>query len=298
MLDFRVNTFLTVCKYMNYTQAAHELNLTQPAVTQHIQYFETRYGQKLFTYEKKKLSLTKAGEIFFRLATTIKNDELFMIQEMSPSLDHITSYHIGATLTVGEYILLKPLATYLKQYPSINIELTIANTNELLAKLQEHKISFAIIEGSYARDYYGCLPFSTEKYVAVCSTTYVPHNKNIQKLKDLCHERLLLREEGSGTREIMVHNLAAHGISIEDFDHKLEINSLHAIIGLLKEGCGISFLYEAAIRDDLKAGTLKIIPLEDFSVEHDLTFLWNKGSNYEHLFCTFCKKLKASYKNS
>lgn len=296
MLDFRIDTFLTVCKYMNYTQAAHELNLTQPAVSQHIRCLEKRYGQDLFRYEKKKLSLTEAGEILLRVVTTTKSDEKIMLREMNPIHDGLQEYRIGATKTVGEYILLKPLAAYVKKHSTINIKLKIANTNELLQKLQDRDIGFAIIEGYYDPEHYDAIKFSTEKYVAVCSAAYEP-KKAFRRLQDLCGERLLLREEGSGTRDIMEHNLAAHGIRIEDFPHKIEVNSLHAIVVLLKEGIGVSFVYEAAVREEIEKGSLKIIPLEDFSVEHGITFLWNRGSAYEDKFKEICRELKLELSN-
>ena len=63
MLDFRMETFLAVCRYMNFTRAAEKLNITQPAVSQHIRFLEKHYNTKLFRYEGKKLELTEAGEI-------------------------------------------------------------------------------------------------------------------------------------------------------------------------------------------------------------------------------------------
>ena len=77
-------------------------------------------------------------------------------------------------------------------------------------------------------------------------------------------------------------------MSVKDFRHLVEIENIHTIVTLLKEDCGISFLYKAAVEQELKKGTLVQIPLSDFMVMHDFTFLWNKGSlfsdEYEHIF--------------
>ena len=78
MQDFRMDTFLTVCKYMNYTKAAKELNLTQPAVSQHIHFLEQTYGVELFAHNGKRMELTRAGEILKRSALTMKHDEFHM----------------------------------------------------------------------------------------------------------------------------------------------------------------------------------------------------------------------------
>ena len=75
MLDFRMETFLTVCNDMNFTHAAEHLNLTQPAVSQHIKHLEKTYGTELFIRDKKKLRLTPAGEILRSALETMRNDE-------------------------------------------------------------------------------------------------------------------------------------------------------------------------------------------------------------------------------
>ena len=102
MLDFRIDTFLAVCRSMNFTRAAEELHITQPAVSQHIRHLEKRYGVKLFDYQGKRLSLTAAGEALFSAAVTMKHDDLFL-REQLPTLGRgRKSLVFGATLTVGE----------------------------------------------------------------------------------------------------------------------------------------------------------------------------------------------------
>ena len=90
----------------------------------------------------------------------------------------------------------------------------------------------------------------------------------------------------------MEKNLQAHGLDIRDFSRCMEVSSLSAIIGLVKEDCGITFLYEAAAHEGIMAGQLKEIRLDDFAVEHDFTFVWNKGSLYENEYRSLCRKLK------
>ncbi len=82
MLDFRIYTFIEVCKYMNFTKAAESLNITQPAVSQHIKYLEQLYSVKLFTFTGKKMSLTQYGRLILNTATTMKHDEIFMREKI------------------------------------------------------------------------------------------------------------------------------------------------------------------------------------------------------------------------
>ena len=86
MLDFRMDTFLSVCHYMNFTHAAEHLNLTQPAVSQHIKYLEQKYDTTLFTRDKKKLALTPAGEILRSALETMRNDENTLKKRMRESI--------------------------------------------------------------------------------------------------------------------------------------------------------------------------------------------------------------------
>ena len=101
-------------------------------------------------------------------------------------------------------------------------------------------------------------------------------------------ERLLIREHGSGTRAILTKTLVLKNMSIYDFPHIIEIENIHTIVSLLCEDCGIAFLYKAAVEKEIKEGILEQIPLSDFMVMHDFTFIWNKDSvfsdEYEGIF--------------
>ena len=104
MLDFRMETFLTVCRYMNFTRASEKLNITQPAVSQHIRFLEKHYNTKLFRYEGKKLRLTGAGEILRNASLTMMHDEQSMQNEMQKS-EKEAEIRFGATRTIGDAVM-------------------------------------------------------------------------------------------------------------------------------------------------------------------------------------------------
>ena len=89
MLDFRIETFLTVCQTMNFTTAAKQLNITQPAVSQHIHFLEEAYDTSLFIYQNKRLFLTNSGELLRKRLLTIKNDEKAIKEELKGSYQKI-----------------------------------------------------------------------------------------------------------------------------------------------------------------------------------------------------------------
>lgn len=117
MLDFRIDTFLEVCRFMNYTRAAQELNLTQPAVSQHIRWLEEQYQAKLFCYENKQLSLTKSGELLRSAAITMKQDETYLRRKIRQIRQTENDLSFGVTPTVGMYLIPGPLAEYQKNIP-------------------------------------------------------------------------------------------------------------------------------------------------------------------------------------
>lgn len=278
MLDFRVETFLAVCQCMNFTRASEKLNITQPAVSQHIRFLEKHYGAKLFRYEGKKLILTKAGEILRNASLTMMHDELSMVKEMQTT-GEAEEIRFGATRTVGDVLMGRILETYLQSYPDANIHMVVENTQELLKRLDEGAIDFALVEGFFKKSEYDFQKYSEEKYIAVCAPGY-GFQKTPGQIEDLFGERLLVREEGSGTREVLERYLDSRNLSIQDFERQMETGSLHTIKELTKAGCGVTFLYEVAVRRELEEGTLVRIPLKDFNVSHEFAFIWRRGSIY------------------
>ena len=287
MLDFRMETFLKVCEYMNFTHAAEKLNLTQPAVSQHIKYLEKEYDSPLFVRDKKKLRLTPAGEILRSALEAMRNDENTLKKRMKESLTQKRVLTFGVTMTIGEYAIVPALAKFIQVHPDTDFHIRYGNTQKLLSLLCDGLIDFAIVEGYFKGDNYQTRIFQSEEYIAVTSKDHV-FQKPVTTLRDLTSERLLLREHGSGTRAILTKTLALKNMSIYDFPHIIEVENIHTIVSLLCEDCGISFLYKAAVEKEIQQGILKQIPLSDFMVMHDFTFIWNKDSifseEYEGIF--------------
>ncbi|MBC5647974.1 LysR family transcriptional regulator [Christensenella tenuis] len=286
MLDFRMDTFLMVCETMNFTRAAERLNITQPAVSQHIRFLEEYYGAKLFAYQGKKLELTEAGRLLQSAGLTMKHDVMALKEEMG-GLGSGKLLRFGVTLTVGEFVIPGPAARYLANHPGVSLRMDVSNTKELLRKLDGGEIDFALVEGNFAKNEYEHLVYATEPYIAVCGKGHV-FRTEVHKIEDLTGERIIVREAGSGTREILERYLEGRNLMLEDFGNFVEVSNINAIKMLVGENCGITFLYEAAVRRELCEGTLKRIPLEEFALTHDLTFIWRKGSvfseNYRKIF--------------
>ena len=293
MLDFRMETFLCVCDHMNYTKASEELHITQPAVSQHIHYLEKYYNTKLFSLEGKKLKLTKEGIVLQRVAIKMKNDEMRLKENFLDMSNMFTELKFGATKTVGDFVVPKILSKYMEDYPDTHIYMKVENTSELLKCLEEGELDFALVEGYFRKSEYDHLHYSTENYIGVCSPYYKWKNKP-KTMDDLFKERLLVREPGSGTREVLERYLELNNYTVDNFIKKVEIGSMHAIKELCKNGCGITFLYETAVKEELDKGNLIPINIEEFNVHHDFTFIWRKDSVYSEVYRTLFERFKVS----
>lgn len=292
MLEFRILTFLTVCGTMNFTRAAEQLHITQPAVSQHIQALEETYGVKLFCYEGKRLRLTESGELLRQTAAAMHNDELLLRQRLRAGGSPELPLRFGVTMTVGEFLIAGPLSAYLRRHPGADVRMEMANTELLLAKMRRGELNFALVEGYFDRAEFDSAVFRTERFIAVCSAGHrFPAEPT--ELRDLLGERVLAREPGSGTRDILEKNLAAKNLSLRHFAGVVQIGGMQPILQMLERDAGISFLYEAVARERLRAGTLRELPLRDFQVKHDMALIWERGSVFSEAYQALCAQLMA-----
>lgn len=290
MLDFRIQTFLSVCRHMSFTAASEELHITQPAVSQHIRYLEKAYGCPLFIRDGKHISLTPAGEVLQRTMGSLQNDHQTLLRRMQEAGGHKKTLTFGVTFTIGEYAILPSLSQYLKEHPDINVRVRYGNTHALADLLHAGEIDFALVEGYVAVEEFDTLVDRVEPYLPVCAKGHV-FQKPVSTLRDLLGERLLIREEGSGTREILEKYLAAFNLSLSDFTHYAQVENMHSIVGLLLQDCGITFLYQAAVQELLEQELVQVIPISDFQMHHEFTFIWNKNSCFASEYRDICQQL-------
>lgn len=291
MIDGKIQTFLTVCRYMNYTKASEELHITQPAVSQQIRGLEEYYHTKLFVQEGRKLLLTRAGEILYHASIALCQNDRMLKEELLHSEQKEGPLDFGATLTVGEYLMADRIETYLERHPFSKVRMVEGNTEKLLQQLKNDEIDFAIVEGNFKKSEFDFETFSRERYIPVMHMDYQCKNE-IQRFSDLLDECLITREEGSGTRDILEKYMEAKNLSVFDFDRTVEIGGIQAIKTLVKRKIGITFVYEAAVKEEILSGEFVEIRLKDFVAFHDFNFIWNRGSIYKEKFLEICRQLQ------
>ena len=296
MIDYRIETFLAVCRTLNYTRAAEELALTQPAVSQHISALERAYGVKLFAYHNKKLALTPAGEALRTCAEGMRHEAALLRRDLDAMREGRESLSVGATLTAGEYLLAAPLAAWLKEHPSVDARIVSDDTANLLVRIDDGSLDFALIEGFFDKSAYDWAVLCEQRLVGVCAPSHRLAGRRAVGWEDLLHEHIVVREVGSGTRALFERAMEQRNLSISGFSRITEAESLNVIKGLVESGLGISFFYEAAVEDELENGRLVRIPFSGGDIVHDITFVCQRGGVLRARFHAVFEELSELYR--
>lgn len=269
-MDQRLCSFLMLCDTMHYGRAAERLNLSQPAVSKHIQSLEAQYGVPLFTYANRRLTKTRQGEILEQFAQSLKYNENELIERLHAQPK--TLLRIGATKSIGEYVLLPYIQTFLS-VPGNRIEYLVDNTAHLLELLNRGELDFTVLEGIFDKQHYGWTLFQNEPYIGICANGH-PFADRTVPMSELLQECIILREEGSGTRKILERELKNSGYTIGAFQNQICISSFEIIKALVRDGYGISFLYQAVVKHDPALKHFTCPPLTG-SHEFNVVFLKN-----------------------
>ena len=269
-MEQKLETFLVLCRTLHYGRAAEQLHLSQPAVSKHIQALESQYGVQLFSYTGRRLTKTRQGEILEQYAESLQYNEERLLEQLRKEPRRIL--RVGATKSIGDYVLLPYIQRFLSQSQN-RIELLVDNTAHLLELLNQGKLDFVVSEGIFDRQHYDWMLFRNEPYVGICSKNH-PFAGKIIPVSELFTERVILREKGSGTREILERALLAEGYDADAFAEQICISSFEIIKTLVSDGGGISFLYEAVVKDDERLGRFLCPPLTG-THEFNVVFLKN-----------------------
>ena len=246
MLDYRVDTFLTLCEQMNYRKTAEMLHISQPAVTQQIHYLENQYGQKLFVYENRRLVKTEAAAILEQYARAAKLQQQDLLQKLESSPIH--TLRIGATKTIGDYYLKEDIRRYL-QSPDNALTLIVDNTEHLLRLLEENELDFSVVEGFFDKTRFDSILLRREPFVGICRKDHPFAGREVT-MEELLQQTIIHREAGSGTRAILEQELRGYNESLQRFQRHICISSFNIILDLVKQGFGVSFVYNILADSD------------------------------------------------
>lgn len=293
MFDFRLKVFYIVAKRLNFTRAAEELFITQPAVTKHIQEIEAFYKTKLFDRNGTKIKITQAGNILLKHAEALINIHRNIDFELAALAKNIKgTLRIGASTTIAQYFLPKYLASFRQQFPDITISLKSNNTEAIENLLIENKIDLGLVEGQYKRPHIKYTPFVQDEIVLCTSSSNPLAKKAVISLNELQKLPLVLREPGSGSLEVVAAALKNAGLSLSQLNRDLELESAESIKAYLLNTNAFAFLSIHAILKELKSGELKIIDVKGLDITRVFYFITQQGDTLD-LQETFIKHLSS-----
>lgn len=276
MLDHRVYTYLKLCELRNYRRTAEALSMTQPAVTQHIQALESHFGCRFFIYQSRKLIQTQSGALFENYARTAVYNEINIRQTLQQK--PTKPFRLGATKTIGDYVI-GDAVQRLGGNHDIEFSLVVDNTRNLLQMLDRCELDLALIEGYFDKTVYGYQWMRHENFTGICSIKH-PFANQVVPLKDIFNETVILREKGSGTRDVLEQVLRSSSYTVDNFYRQISISSFEMIKKLIIQNQGISFAYESIARSHEDIATFSLVG-ETIRREFNYVYLKNsQASDY------------------
>ena len=277
MFDQRYHTFLVLVATKSYTRTAEQLFITQPAVSQQIHSLEAEIGVPLVAYRRPYLTITAAGR---QLADFIQRTQA----QSTRLLDDLRRPHqprqvsFSTTLSLSEFLApqLVRVLQHRADYQTINCRIT--NTQAALKALQSGKSDFALIEGNFDKHAYDYQVIRREPFVGIVAAHHPLAQRDQVTWADLTRYPLIIREQGSGSRDILLHLAQAANVTLADFSQTVTVNHPAAIRQLVLANVGISFVYRSVVAQELAAGTIRELPLTAGRVEHDLDLVYLRES--------------------
>lgn len=264
----QLHIFYTVAQQGSFSAAAQALHMTQPAVTMQMQTLEEHFGTKLFRRGTKPLELTEAGLALLPFA-------LQGVQLVQATDQHMATFteqlkgrlQLGASLTIGEYVLPRVLGPFGQKYPDIAIHMKVMNTAQIVDDILANQLQFGLVEAPIVHPKLHSEPvMSDELHLIVDCHHPLAQLENVT-LADALAFPLVLREQGSGTRQVMEEQFRQKGIHSDQLKIVMELGSTGAVKSAVEAGLGISFLSKSSVKHELSLGIMKLIPLVDVTFE-------------------------------
>lgn len=266
-----VRVFTAVAEAQSFSKAAEQLYMSQPAVSQAVRELEGQVGLVLLDRTARPIAPTEAGAVLLAHARRLFADE----RAAERALDQLRglgagSLAIGASSTIGIYLLPPVIAGFHRRYPAVKLLLDIGNTQQIVERLRTATIDIAFVEGPVEGDDLVITPWREDELVVVAPPEHPLAQQGPVALGLLLAEPFVLRESGSGTREVIELALRSRGLTLTV---SLELGSTEAIKRAVVAGMGLAIVSLAAVATELRAGQLVRLEIPELSLDRQLTRL-------------------------
>jgi DNA-binding transcriptional LysR family regulator len=263
--------FATIVDEGGFTKAARALRLSQPAISKSLNELERQLHVPLLDRSGKSLVLTDAGRLLYARAS-----ELFGVERAAErELRELRGLkrgllRVGASTTIATYLLPPYLGRFHLRHPRVHIRTTSANTRAVLRALLESRVDVALVEGPVSDPRIDVIPWLDDELVVIA-----PPNHSLLRLPRVdvamvAEQQFLVREPGSGTREVSERALGLHGVRLTK---TMRVGGTEAIKQAVAAGLGLSIVSRAAAADQLALGKIAILPVDGLVIRRTFTRL-------------------------
>jgi len=294
-MDFRLKVFYTVALRLNFTKAATELYITQPAVSKHIQELEETYKTKLFERNGSKIALTPAGKMLQKYTKSIFDIYREIDFEMSSfNKERQGLLRLGASTTISQYIISPVLASFHQKQKDIKVNLLNGNTEQIESALINKEIEIGIVEGQSKNQSIKYVQFLKDELVLVCSSKNPLVNQNEISVNDLKSMKFITRERGSGTLEVIEFALKKVNLKLTDLQIEMQLGSTESIKSYLLNSDCFAFMSIHAVSKELKNKELIVLDIEELAIERYFYIITLQGKS-DSLSELFIQNLASHY---
>ncbi len=273
MDDFRLRVFITAARTLSFTRTAEQLDISQPAVSKHIGELESRYEVQLFTRRGSRLELTDAGRTLLESAERVADDYRRLEYEMSLCTGQTEGeLRLGASTTIAQYLLPPILARFTGRFPQVRVSLLSGNSGQIEQALETHAIDLGLVESVSRRQGLHYTLFRPDELVLVARPGGCHARMESVTAEMLCRIPLVLRENGSGTLEVISAALAERGIRLSQLHVVMRLGSTEGIKGFVRNSDAMAIVSAFSVVDELRSGALRIVDLEDLTLLRDFVF--------------------------
>lgn len=279
-MDFRLKVFHSVACNLSFTKASRELFITQPAISKHIHELEVQYKTPLFERTGNQIRLTRAGDLLLSHTQNLLAAYRQLDFEMNLLTDNRSGdLRLGASTTISQYVLPPMLASFIQKFPDIKVSLLNGNSYDIERALREGKITLGLVEGNSRQNSMHYIPFMKDELVVVTHTGSKLARYDELTLEQLCSLPVVLRENGSGTLEVLESALAEHQIKLSQLNILLQLGSTESIKMFLENTDALGIISIRAVTRELMSGQLKVIEVESLKAEREFMFVEPQGQN-------------------
>lgn len=293
MDDHKLKVFCTVAETKSFSKASEIIHLTQPAVSLQVQALEEIYETKLFDRSGGSVTLTPSGEMLYNYAKEILGLYASARKDINAMMGLVKgNLSVGASSTIGNYLLPSVIVAFKKTHPRIKTNLIVGNTKLIAEKLMSGEVDIGLVEGEVAKHNLVVEKLIPDELVVIMSPDHDWAKRKKISVSELVKEPLVMREEGSGTRQMIEKCLKENKIDTSALSVSLFLGSTEAIKTAVEDGLGVSIISAWAARKEIQAGTLVAAHFSDARFARHFSLIKRKKGFSSHTLEEFLEFLR------